>query len=61
MRFYWIRNRVHQGQFQIYWSKGTTNRANYFSKHHPASHHQAICFARCVLVFPYNYYYAELV
>ncbi|KAI2502091.1 Reverse transcriptase (RNA-dependent DNA polymerase) [Fragilaria crotonensis] len=42
MRFYWIRDRVRQGQFQIYWSKGTTNRADYFSKHHPASHHQAI-------------------
>ncbi len=42
MRFYWIRDRVHQGQFKIYWSKGQTNRADYFSKHHPASHHQAI-------------------
>ena len=42
MRFYWIRDRVRQGQFQIYWSKGKTNRADYFSKHHPASHHQAI-------------------
>jgi hypothetical protein len=42
MRFYWIRDRVRQGQFNIYWSKGKTNRADYFSKHHPASHHQAI-------------------
>jgi hypothetical protein len=42
MRFYWIRDRVRQGQFQIYWSKGLTNRADYFSKHHPSSHHQAI-------------------
>ena len=42
MRFYWIRDRVRQGQFHIYWSKGQTNRADYFSKHHPASHHQAI-------------------
>jgi hypothetical protein len=42
MRFYWIRDRVSQGQFNIYWSKGKTNRADYFSKHHPASHHQAI-------------------
>ena len=43
MHFYWIRNHVCQGQFQIYWSKGQMNRADYFSKHHPASHHQAIC------------------
>ena len=42
MRFYWIRDRVRQGQFKNFWSKGTTNRADYFSKHHPASHHQAI-------------------
>ena len=42
MRFYWIRDRVRQGQFKIYWSKGQTNRADYFSKHHPTSHHQAI-------------------
>ena len=42
MRFYWIRDCVRQGQFKIYWSKGHMNRADYFSKHHPASHHQAI-------------------
>jgi hypothetical protein len=43
MRFYWIvRDRVRQGQFHIYWSEDPTNRADYFSKHHPASHHQAI-------------------
>ena len=42
MRFYWIRDRVRQGQFRIFWSLGATNRADYFSKHHPASHHQAI-------------------
>ena len=44
MRFYWIRDWVCQGHFHIYWSKGQTNCANFFSKkHHPASHHQAIC------------------
>jgi hypothetical protein len=42
MRFYWIRDRGRQGHFKIYWSKGQTNGADYFSKHHPASHHQAI-------------------
>lgn len=42
MRFYWIRDRVRQGQFQIFWRKGKFNRADYFTKHHPASHHQAI-------------------
>jgi hypothetical protein len=42
MRFYWIRDRVRQGQFQVYWGKGSHNRADYFTKHHPASHHKAI-------------------
>jgi len=27
-------------QFQIYWKKGSDNLADYFTKHHPASHHQ---------------------
>ena len=40
MRFYWIRDRVRQGQFQIYWKPGRANRADYFTKHHPASHHR---------------------
>ena len=39
MRFYWIRDRVRQGQFVIYWRRGATNRADYFSKHHPPAHH----------------------
>jgi hypothetical protein len=42
MRFYWIRDRVRQGQFLVYWRKGSSNRADYFTKHHPASHHKAI-------------------
>lgn len=42
MRFYWIRDRVRQGQFHIYWKKGILNKADYFTKHHPGSHHQAI-------------------
>jgi hypothetical protein len=39
MRFYWIRDRVRQGQFIVYWKRGTTNQADYFTKHHPAKHH----------------------
>ena len=42
MRFYWIRDRVRQGQFTIQWKKGEGNLADYFTKHHPASHHKAI-------------------
>jgi len=42
MRFYWIRDRARQGQFVIRWKKGALNKADYFSKHHPGTHHQAI-------------------
>ena len=39
MRFYWIRDRVRQGQFFIYWRRGSINLADYFTKHHAPSHH----------------------
>jgi len=41
MRFHWLRCRDAQGQFQYYWRPGTQNLADYFTKHHPASHHKA--------------------
>lgn len=40
MRYYWIKDRVQQGQFIIYWVKGENNKADYFTKHHPPTHHQ---------------------
>lgn len=40
MRFHWLRDRSDQGQFRIYWAPGAYNLADYFSKHHPPSHHQ---------------------
>ncbi len=42
MRFYWVRDRVRQNQFTIFWRKGADNLADYFTKHHPPSHHQAM-------------------
>jgi hypothetical protein len=42
MRFYWVRDRVRQGHFLIYWSKGQGNMADYFTKHFPASHHRVM-------------------
>jgi hypothetical protein len=39
MRYYWIRDRVRQGQFHIFWRKGKLNKADYHSKHFPPSHH----------------------
>ena len=40
MRFYWIRDRIQQGQFDLIWRKGILNMADYFTKHHPAWHHR---------------------
>ena len=42
MNFYWIRDRINQGQFQIIWEKGTNNIADYFTKFHPTYHHRKI-------------------
>jgi hypothetical protein len=40
MRFYWVRDRVKEKQFVVYWQKGSDNDADYFTKHHPPSHHR---------------------
>jgi hypothetical protein len=42
MRFYWIKDRVKQGQFRIYWGPGFQNLADYFTKHHSSAHHKRI-------------------
>ena len=33
MRFHWLRCRDAQGQFRFYWSPGTSNLGEYFTKH----------------------------
>ena len=38
MQFYWLKDRVTQRIFKVYWAPGKINLADYFSKHHPASH-----------------------
>ena len=42
MRFHWVRDRISQKQFQVYWRPGETNKADYFSKHHAPGHHTAV-------------------
>ena len=39
MRFWWLVDRVKQNHFTIHWSPGSTNLADYFSKHHSPAHH----------------------
>ncbi len=40
MRFHWLRCREAQDQYRFYWRPGTQNLADYWTKHHPASHHK---------------------
>ena len=40
MRFYWVRDREAQGQYKFTWAPGKDNKGDYFTKHHPASHHK---------------------
>jgi hypothetical protein len=42
MRYYWLRDRVTQVQFNVQWEPGKLNLADYFTKHHPPAHHQAL-------------------
>jgi len=42
MRFHWLRRRDAQGQFRYYWRPGTQNLADYFTKHHPSTHHKSV-------------------
>ena len=41
MKYNWLRDRQAQQQFEVKWQKGSTNQADYFTKHHPPSHHKA--------------------
>ena len=40
MQFYWVKDRVQQGQIIIYWKPGSENMADYFTKHHLPAHHR---------------------
>ena len=40
MRFHWLRCRINQKQFRFHWRPGTTNLADYWTKHHPGIHHK---------------------
>ena len=42
MRFEWLLDREQKQQFKIYWRSGKTNLADYFTKHHPPSHHRNV-------------------
>ena len=41
VRLYWVKNKTFQGNFFIYYGPAKTNKADYFTKHHPPSYHTA--------------------
>jgi hypothetical protein len=42
MRFYWVRDRAQQGQFDIGWGPSAQNLGGYFTKNHSPAHHKGI-------------------
>ncbi len=42
MRYHWIRDRVLQGQFNIFWEASSKDLADYFNKHHAPIHHRTV-------------------
>ena len=57
MRLYWVRDRVNQNQFMIYWRPGTNNVGDYVSKYHSPANHQIIrpnVFGNLVCQNPYS-------
>ena len=52
IRFYWLKCRIKQGQFYIYWRRGSYNLVDYFTKHYYLSHHK-IMRSTCLINFMY--------
>jgi hypothetical protein len=40
MRFYWVKHRVEQKQFNVRWAPGNTSSGDYLTKHHSPAHHK---------------------
>jgi hypothetical protein len=42
MRWHWVRDRIRQEHFTLTWYPGVDNLADFFTKSHPAIHHNAM-------------------
>ena len=60
IHFHWMKDRVKQNQFMIYWCPGVYNKGDYVSKHHSPLHHQLMCPQFFFLPFPENTYYITI-
>ena len=70
MRWHWLKDRVRQGQFLVYYRPGKDNYADPFTKHHPPKHiaevtpkflRRTVQLANAVLLFPSTAQLAETV
>ena len=43
MQFYWIKDRLKQKDFFVYWKPGSQNMGDYFTKYHPPHTDREIC------------------
>jgi len=39
MHDHWIKDRIAQGKFNLFWASGKQNHGDYFAKHHPPAQH----------------------
>eukprot|EP00957_Ditylum_brightwellii_P036857 2791092-Ditylum_brightwellii.AAC.1 len=42
MLFYWVRDRMKQGHFLVYWAPGKVNFGDFHTKHHGAVHNKRL-------------------
>ena len=42
MRFYWLKDRISQGQFTIFWKPAAHNLSDYYTKHFSPTHHKDV-------------------
>jgi hypothetical protein len=43
MRYFWVSDKIAQDAYDVRWHPGQENLADYQSKHHIGTHHQAVC------------------
>jgi hypothetical protein len=42
MRYYWLQDQEAHANFHFQWKPSAQNRADYFTKHHPPTHHRTV-------------------
>ena len=41
MNLHWLRDKESQTYFELLWEKGSSDKRDYFTKHHPTIHHKS--------------------